>query len=383
MEKMTELLVRARMELRKVTGVPVLVRAVDGVTPAALAAGSMAECLGGSVLAVSETGALAELPAGAQLPAVVSVGDVVLAVGSSPVELAARAAVLSGGEAAATVADATVGTRLGGKVAIVTGAAQGFGRGIAEELVKEGAAVIVADLNEELGLKAVTALEAIAGSGCATFVSVNVTSLESCEAAVATTVKAFGGVDMLVSNAGVLKAGGIEELDDQSFDLVGNVNYKGYFLGVKAVTPVMRLQRAIVPTVTMDIIQINSKSGLEGSKRNFAYAGSKFGAIGLTQSFALELVEAGIKVNSICPGNYFDGPLWSDPERGLFRQYLDTAKVPGAKTLDDVKNFYMAKVPMGRGCTPADVATAILYLHDQAYETGQALPVSGGQVMLN
>ncbi len=133
----------------------------------------------------------------------------------------------------------------------------------------------------------------------------------------------------------------------------------------------------------MDILPINSKSGLEGSKRNFAYAGSKFGGIGLTQSFALELVPYNIKVNAVCPGNFFDGPLWSDPERGLFVQYLRAGKVEGAKTIDDVRAFYMSKVPMGRGCVPADVVRAILYLHEQEYETGQALPVSGGQTMLN
>ena len=111
--------------------------------------------------------------------------------------------------------------------------------------------------------------------------------------------------------------------------------------------------------------------------------GSKFGGIGLTQSFALELVEDGIKVNSICPGNFLDGPLWSDPRNGLFVQYLQTGKVPGAKTVDDVRRFYESKVPMGRGCTTADVMKAIYYLIEQAYETGQALPVTGGQVMLH
>jgi len=88
-------------------------------------------------------------------------------------------------------------------------------------------------------------------------------------------------------------------------------------------------------------------------------------------------------VNAICPGNYFEGPLWSDPEKGLFVQYLRAGKVPGASTVDDVKKFYTDKVPMKRGCLPLDVARAIIYLHEQQYETGQALPVTGGQVMLN
>jgi sorbitol-6-phosphate 2-dehydrogenase len=105
--------------------------------------------------------------------------------------------------------------------------------------------------------------------------------------------------------------------------------------------------------------------------------------VGLTQSFALELIEDGIKVNAVCPGNYFEGPLWSDPGQGLFVQYLREGKVPGARSVEDVRRAYEAKVPMGRGCTPADVLEAILYLVAQQYETGQALPVTGGQVMLS
>ncbi|HTZ50024.1 MAG TPA: sorbitol-6-phosphate 2-dehydrogenase, partial [Spirochaetia bacterium] len=101
------------------------------------------------------------------------------------------------------------------------------------------------------------------------------------------------------------------------------------------------------------------------------------------QSFAMELVEHGIKVNSVCPGNYFEGPLWSDPEKGLFVQYLKAGKVPGAKTVEDVKRSYESRVPMGRGCQVPDVVRAILYLVEQEYETGQALPVTGGQVMIH
>ena len=113
------------------------------------------------------------------------------------------------------------------------------------------------------------------------------------------------------------------------------------------------------------------------------HAGGKFGGIGLTQSFALELVSANIKVNSICPGNFYDGPLWSDPERGLFVQYLNAGKVPGAKTVQDVKDYYLSKSPIHRGCTPKDVAKALFYAVEQQFETGQAIPVTGGQTMLN
>jgi NAD(P)-dependent dehydrogenase (short-subunit alcohol dehydrogenase family)/rhamnose utilization protein RhaD (predicted bifunctional aldolase and dehydrogenase) len=277
--------------------------------------------------------------------------------------------------------------RVAGKIAVVTGAAQGFGRGIAEGMFQEGANVVIADLNESAGRQLEAELNAAAsasgGTNRALFVSVDVTSPASLQALARQCAAAFGGLDLLVSNAGVLKAGSLEEMTLESFDFVTRVNYTGYFLCVKHLSRVMKLQHRFAPRRMADIIQINSKSGLEGSNKNFAYAGGKFGGIGLTQSFALELVEHGIKVNSICPGNFFEGPLWSDPEKGLFVQYLKAGKVPGAKTVEDVRRSYESRVPMGRGCRVQDVVRAILYLVEQEYETGQALPVTGGQVMIH
>ncbi len=323
---------------------------------------------------------------GGAAPAVVALAGVGLIVGrDTPQALAAAVGGLTGGGAAPVgrPARVPVDTRLRGCVALITGSAQGFGKGIAEALARKGAAVVIADLNEAAGRACAEELNGAHGDGVAMFVTMNVTNLASIGDGIAQAVRRFGGIDLFVSNAGVLRAGGLEEMDEASFDLVTNVNYKAYFLCAKAVVPWMRRQHALNPCHTMDIVQINSKSGLEGSQRNFAYAGGKFGAIGLTQSFALELVSDNIKVNAICPGNYFEGPLWSDPEKGLFVQYLRAGKVPGAKTVEDVKSFYMSKVPMRRGCSPDDVAAAIFYLVEQKYETGQAIAVTGGQVMLN
>ena len=201
-------------------------------------------------------------------------------------------------------------------------------------------------------------------------------------AAVEETVLEYGGLDLLVSNAGVLRAGGLEEASLADFELVTRVNYTGYFLCARAAAALMSRQHRFGPGWSTDIVQINSKSGLAGSSRNFAYAGGKFGGIGLTQSFALELVAERIKVNAICPGNFFDGPLWSDPERGCSCSTCAPARCPGARSVEDVRRFYEAKVPMGRGCRVEDVLRALLYLVEQEYETGQAIPVTGGQVML-
>ncbi len=271
------------------------------------------------------------------------------------------------------------GGRLSGKIAVVTGSAQGFGRGIAKELYKHGAFVLVADLDFQRDVAETFCAEL---GERAAFCPVDVSSEESVRNMVCTCVEKFGGLDLMVANAGIAKAGTLENMDVATFEKIEKVNYTGYFLCAKYASEIMKAQFEADSSRYGDIVQINSKSGIVGSKNNFAYSGSKFGGIGLTQSFALELAEYQIKVNSICPGNYYDGPLWSDPEKGLFVQYLNAGKVPGAKTVEDVKDFYLAKQPIRRGCFPSDVAKAILYCVEQCFETGQAIPVTGGQVML-
>lgn len=273
--------------------------------------------------------------------------------------------------------------RLDNKIAIITGAAQGFGEGISRGMKEEGANVVIADLNEQVGRKTEETFNLLPGSNKALFVKTDVSNIATLQNLVYETVCQFGGLDVFVSNAGILRAGGIDEMNPETFDLVTRINYNAYFYCTKVASGVMKLQNNYAPGYFADIIQINSKSGLSGSKKNFAYAGGKFGGIGLTQSFALELAPDRIKVNSICPGNFYEGPLWSDPVNGLFVQYLNAGKVPGAKTIEDVKSFYMNQVPMQRGCTTRDVLKAVLYLIEQEYETGQALPVTGGQIMLN
>ena len=282
-----------------------------------------------------------------------------------------------GKDAAASAAAARADV-VRGKVAVVTGGAQGFGAEIVKGLVASGAFVYIADLNGD-GAAALAA-----ELGPTTFpITVNVAD-EASVAAMAEQIAALtGGLDLVVSNAGIVRAGGVLEQDLSAFQLTTDINYTAYFLIVKHLGGLLAAQRRTAPSWMTDIVQINSKSGLVGSNRNGAYAGSKFGGIGLVQSFALEMVDHGVKVNAICPGNFYDGPLWSDPDRGLFVQYLRSGKVPGAQTVDDVREFYESKVPLRRGTYGADVMRALYYLIEQEYETGQAVPVTGGQVMLS
>lgn len=269
-----------------------------------------------------------------------------------------------------------------GKIAIVTGGAKGLGEELAKSLANEGATVVIADRDIINGERVATEIIKANGVRSAMFVYTDVTDEKSVRMLVDSVACQYGGLDIFVNNAGIIKAGSIEETTKADFEKILNVNYTAYFICVQNVVGIMKKQREVNPEYISDIIEINSKSGLCGSVMNFAYSGSKFGGIGLTQSFALELAPYGIKVNAVCPGNLLDGDLWSNPENGLFVQFLNAGKVPGAKTVEDVRKFYEKKVPLGRGCAARDVAIAVCYAIEQKYETGQVLPVTGGQVML-
>jgi sorbitol-6-phosphate 2-dehydrogenase len=255
------------------------------------------------------------------------------------------------------------------KIALVTGGAQGLGAALADRLARAGAHVAVADLNREGAEQ--TAADIAARTGRRTLgLGVDVTDEAQVEAMVARTIQVLGRLDILVSNAGVLIAEAVDQFPAEKWRLVMNVNLFGYFLCAKHAARVMKAQRSGA------IIQINSKSGKKGSYKNSAYAASKFGGIGLTQSLALELAEYGVRVNAVCPGNLLDSPLWVD---SLYRQYARKWGITEA----EVRQKYIDEVPMKRGCTYDDVANVVVFLaSDQAsYMTGQAVNVTGGQEM--
>jgi len=259
--------------------------------------------------------------------------------------------------------------RLKGKVAIVTGAAQGLGEAIAMRLAQEGANVVVADINPVGAVAVAEAIKKRYGVK-AIGVKVDVTKESDVEEMVRRTVEEFGRIDILVANAGILISGAITDFDVEAWKRVIDVNLVGYMICAKHVAKVMIEQRSGV------IIQINSKSGKKGSYKNSAYASSKFGGIGLTQSLALELAPYGVRVNAVCPGNLLDSPLWV---RSLYEQY---AKRWGI-TPEEVRKKYEEQVPLKRGCTYDDVCNAVVFLasDESSYITGEALNVDGGQEM--
>jgi len=265
---------------------------------------------------------------------------------------------------------------LEGKIAVVTGGAQGLGQAISQRLACEGCAVVIADVNEK-GVTETAAAIAQQTGRRVIGVKTDVTQEADVERLFGRTVEEFGRVDIVVANAAILIAEPIAEADAEKWRAVMNVNLFGYFLTTKHACRIMKPQRS------GSIININSKSGKKGSAANSAYAATKFAGIGHTQSVALEMAPLNIRCNAICPGNLLDSPLWTHPEKGLFVQYLRAGKVPGAQNLEDVRRHYVSQVPMKRGCSYDDVCNAVVFLaSDQsAYITGIALSVTGGQEM--
>lgn len=259
--------------------------------------------------------------------------------------------------------------RLAGKYALVTGGAQGLGAALCERLADEGASVAVVDLNGEgaaevaerlakgYGVKAI-------GVGC------DITDEGSVAAAFDRIKNEFGRLDICVSNAGILISGDITEFEVSKWRKVIEVNLIGYMIIAKYAAHIM------IPQESGVIVQINSKSGKTGSFKNSAYAASKFGGIGLTQSLALELAPHKIRVNALCPGNLLDSPLWKD---SLYEQYAKRWNM----TVEQVRQKYVDQVPLKRGCVYDDVANAMIFLclDESSYITGQAINVDGGQTM--
>ena len=259
--------------------------------------------------------------------------------------------------------------RLVGKKAVVTGAAQGLGAAILEHLAEEGCDIVGWDVSVEKVQE--TAADVAAKTG-RTVVGrrVDVTDADAAREGMDEACAVLGGLNVLVSNAGILVSGDSVDFDVAGWRKVLDVNLVGYFLCAREAARVMLGQGG------GSIVQINSKSGKKGSFRNSAYAASKFGGVGVTQSLALEFAEHNVRVNSICPGNLLDSPLWVN---SLFKQYAANQGITEAQ----VRQKYIDQVPMKRACQYRDVTNLLVFLasDESSYMTGQAINVTGGQEM--
>ncbi|MDI6773860.1 MAG: 3-oxoacyl-[acyl-carrier-protein] reductase [Verrucomicrobiota bacterium] len=244
---------------------------------------------------------------------------------------------------------------LDGKVAIVTGAARGIGRAIAEELAREGADLAVCDLRREWCSDTVAAARA-AGRRVECY-GVNVSDGAAVNAMIDEALKAFGRIDILVNNAGITKDQLLVRMSEEDWDAVLSVNLKGTFLLSKAVARPMMKQRSGA------IINVASIIGLIGNAGQCNYAASKAGVIALTKSIAKELASRNIRVNAVAPG------------------FIES-KMTDALS-EEVRRKMLEAIPLKRFGAPLDVARAVVFLAGDAssYMTGQVMTVSGGMVM--
>jgi NAD(P)-dependent dehydrogenase (short-subunit alcohol dehydrogenase family) len=250
--------------------------------------------------------------------------------------------------------------RLDGKVALVTGAGSGIGEQIARLFAQQGARVVIGDIDEAGGRRVA---EAIAADGRqARFQPLDVTSAAAAEGAVWASVEAYGGLHLLVNNAGIGYVGDLLETDEGEYDKLMAVNAKGVFLCSKAAVAHM------VEHGGGTIVNIASVAGQVAVGRRFAYGASKGAVIAMTKSMAIDLVERGIRVNCICPGTihtpFVDG-------------YLDRFH---SHNREETLAGLHARQPVGRMGRPDDVAYAALYLaaDESSFATGSALVVDGG-----
>ena len=253
--------------------------------------------------------------------------------------------------------------RLENKVAIVTGSAEGIGKSIAAEFIKEGANVVVADINYE---KAEDTVKELGKNAFA--IRVDVTNASQVEKMVSASIERFGKIDILINNAGVVRKGWVKDLPEETWDEVLTINLKGTFLCSKAVLPEM------IKNNYGRIVTISSIAGKQGESAGSAYCSSKFGQIGFTQALALEVAQNNITVNAICPG-----PIPTTlGEYGI----REDAKLRGQDP-DEFRDWFISRTPFGVQGTPEQVAKMAVFVasDDCDFCTGSAFNCSGGIIM--
>ncbi len=244
---------------------------------------------------------------------------------------------------------------LNGKIALVTGAAQGIGRDIALALASDGADVAICDVNLDAAQKTAGDIEAKGRKSLA--LKANVAASADVTAMIDKVVETFGKIDILVNNAGITRDGLILRMKDEDWDLVLSINLKGSFLCTKAALKYMSKQRGGT------IINIASIVGAMGNAGQANYVASKAGLIGLTKTIAREYANRGITANAVAPG------------------FIDTAMTQALS--ENVRQDLAKQIPMGKLGTPEDVANAVRFLASPwaSYITGQVIHVNGGMYM--
>ncbi|HMS85641.1 MAG TPA: 3-oxoacyl-[acyl-carrier-protein] reductase [Nitrospira sp.] len=245
---------------------------------------------------------------------------------------------------------------LQGRIAIVTGAAQGIGRAIAETLAQAGADIAIADLDPSRATETVAAVEKLGGKTLN--LKVNVADTNDTKAMVEQVLKAWGKVDILINNAGITRDGLLLRMKDEDWNLVLQINLNGTFNCTKAVLQPMTKQRY------GRIVNIASIVGVIGNAGQANYSASKAAVIGFTKTVGREYASRNVTVNAVAPG------------------FIDTAMTHGLSA--DVKDTLMKQIPLGRLGTPADIAAAVRFLvsEEAAYITGHVLHVNGGMLMV-
>jgi len=241
---------------------------------------------------------------------------------------------------------------LAGRIAVITGGAQGLGYAIAEAFIAEGARVLLGDLNIDATR---TAAETLGGSDVARAAACNVTSASEVDRLIATAVEEFGSLDIMVNNAGITRDATLRKMTEQQFDEVISVHLKGTWNGTRSAAAIMREQGRGA------IINMSSISGKVGFVGQTNYSAAKAGIIGLTKAAAKELAHLGVRVNAIQPGLIRSAMTEAMPQR-----------------IWDAK---LAEVPMGRAGEPSEVASVAVFLASDlsSYMTGTVLEVTGGR----
>ncbi len=266
--------------------------------------------------------------------------------------------------------------RFEGKGAVVTGGGSGIGRAVALRLAREGASVLVADIQEDKAR--VVAAEIIEAGGRAAAFRVDLSVIPQIEEMVKTAVRLWGRLDIQVNSAGLVKSQPFLDVTEQDYDRIVDVNMKGTAFCIQkacaqmvAQIPAEKLGKEVADVCNGKVVNLSSISGRQGRAYQLQYAASKAAVISLTQSAALAFAREGINVNAICP-SVVHTPMWE-------QNVAEKAKTFGVDPVKDSADF-IARIPMKRAGTPEEMAAAICFLcsRDADYITGQTLNVDGG-----